>query len=77
MLKTHRARVLATGNESSFTTTDGQTVAYSAKKEVDYDNGKAIDICMYFGRDDMPKGKYAIDVYCDGYAIGSSTCELK
>jgi cell division protein FtsB len=77
VVKDPSGQVLATGNESTFTSSDGGTVVYSAKKEVDYDNGKAVDICMYFGKDDMPKGKYAIDVYCDGYAIGSSTCELK
>lgn len=77
VVKDPSGQVLATGNESTFTSSDGGTVVYSAKKEVDYDNGKAVDICMYFGKDDMPKGKYAIDVYCDGYPIGSSTCELK
>ena len=77
VVKDPSGQVLATGNESTFTSSDGSTVVYSAKKEVDYDNGKAVDICMYFGKDDMPKGKYAVDVYCDGYAIGSSSCELK
>lgn len=77
VVKDPSGQVLATGNESTFTSSDGGTVVYSAKKEVDYDNGKAVDICMYFGKNDMPKGKYAIDVYCDGYAIGSSTCDLK
>lgn len=77
VVKDPSGQVLATGNDATFSTTAGETVVYSAKKDVDYDNGKAVDICMYFGKDNMPKGVYNIDVYCDGYSIGSSTCELK
>lgn len=76
VVKDPSGQVLSTGNESVFTTTDGQSVVYSTKKELDYEN-KAVDICMYFGKNDMPKGRYSVDVYCDGYAIGSTTCELK
>lgn len=76
VVKDPSGQVLSTGNESLFTNADGESVVYSAKKDVDYEN-KAVDICMYFGKNDMPKGKYSVDVYCDGYAIGSTTCELK
>lgn len=76
VVKDPSGQVLATGNESTFTSSEGQAMVYSAKKDVDYEN-KAVDICMYFGKEDMPKGKYSVDVYCDGYAIGSTTCELK
>jgi len=76
IVKDPSGQVLATGNESTFTSSEGQAMVYSAKKDVDYEN-KAVDICMYFGKDDMPKGKYSVEVYCDGYSIGSTTCELK
>jgi len=76
VVKDPSGQILASGNESMFTSTDGQSMVYSAKKDVDYEN-KAVDICMYFGKDNMPKGRYSVDVYCDGYAIGSTTCELK
>lgn len=70
-------QVLTTGGSNTFTAANGETVSYSAKKEVDYDNAKAIDVCMYFGKDNMPKGKYMVSVYCDNYSIGSAMCELK
>lgn len=76
VVKDPSGQVLAAGNESVFNTTDGQSVVYSTKKEIDYEN-KAVDICMYFGKDDMPKGRYTVEVYCDGYSIGSTNCELK
>ncbi len=70
-------QILSSGNDNTFQTTSGETMIYSAKKEIEYDNSKTVDVCMYFGKDNMPKGRYTVSVYCDGYSIGSSVCELK
>ncbi len=63
---------------SSYTTdTDQGNVAYSDKKEIDYQN-QAIDLSIYFDlKENAAKGNYKVRVICDGSVIGTDSFTLK
>jgi hypothetical protein len=58
--------------------TDGGTIAYSDKKEIDYKN-EQLDMTVYYDlqSQDVLKGNYKIKIYCDGALIGSDSFTLK
>ncbi len=58
--------------------TDQGNVAYSDKKEIDYQN-QAVDISIYydFKAEKAIKGNYKIKVICDGIVIGTDSITLK
>lgn len=64
--------------KSNYTTdTDQGNVAYSDKKEIDYQN-QAIDLSIYFDlKENAAKGNYKIRVICDGSVIGTDSFTLK
>jgi len=57
---------------------EGGTVAYSDKKEIDYQN-QAVDITIYYDLrgEGTPKGNYKVKIYCDGTLIGTDSINLK
>ncbi len=54
----------------------GKDVAYSALREVDYQNEK-LDVIIYYAANGFEKGTYKVDLYCDGAIIGSAETEEK
>ncbi len=65
------------GEGSKFFMFEGQEIAYSAMKTVDY-QGEQADVCMFWrATEEHPEGRYTVDIYTDGKRIGSKTFELK
>ena len=54
------------------------TVAYSDKKDIDYQN-QSVDITIYYDLrgEGTPKGNYKVKIYCDGTLIGTDSINLK
>lgn len=57
---------------------NGVSVAYSDKKEIDYQN-QMIDMAIYYklNGEELSKGNYNINVYCQGQLIGNDSFTLK
>lgn len=54
-----------------------QTVQYSDKREIEYDN-KDLDICVFWAKsEELSKGEYKVNIISNGYVIGSSAFYLK
>jgi uncharacterized protein (DUF3084 family) len=63
--------------ESEMFPFEGNTILYSAKREIDYEN-KDVDMCIYWtNNSDLPQGVYTIDIFSEGKHIGTSTFALK
>lgn len=58
--------------------TESGTVAYSDKKDIDYQN-QAVDVTIYYDLrgEGTAKGTYKVKIYCDGNLIGSDSFSLK
>jgi hypothetical protein len=58
--------------------TDEGVVAYSDKKEIDYQNQR-IDVAVYYDLqgENAIKGNYKVKIFCDGQLIGSDSFTLK
>ena len=54
------------------------TIAYSDKKDIDYNN-QSIDLSIYYDlkNKEAIKGNYKVKIYCDGLLIGSDSFSLK
>lgn len=56
---------------------EGESKVYSAKRDLDYDNTD-IDMCIYWDiTEELIPGTYFINLYCEGFEIGTSTLLLK
>ena len=56
---------------------DEEMIAYSAKRDVEYDNAD-IDMCIFWNKDeDIVAGTYFITLYAEGYEIGNTTLTLR
>jgi chromosome segregation ATPase len=56
---------------------DGESRIYSAKRELEYDNAD-IDMCIYWdATEELIPGTYFINLYSEGFEIGTSTLILK
>ena len=55
---------------------NGEEMLYSASKAVWYE-GEAVDQCLYVSREDFTKGRYQVEVYTEGYMLGSDSFELR
>lgn len=65
--------------KSSFVVqTDAGNIAYSDKKEIDYNN-QSIDVAIYYNLEgeEAVKGNYKVKIYCDGQLIGTDSFTLK
>jgi type IV secretory pathway VirB10-like protein len=63
--------------ESGFFMFEGKEIAYSSKREFEY-NGKDVEICMYWINDiEQPEGDFSMDIFVDGYNIGTKNISLK
>ncbi|MCE2742663.1 MAG: hypothetical protein LW701_03715 [Fluviicola sp.] len=58
--------------------TDAGAIAYSDKKDIDYQNA-SIDMSIFYDLQgaDALKGNYKVKIYCDGMQIGSDSFTLK
>jgi hypothetical protein len=58
--------------------TDNGSIAYSDKKEVDYNN-QSIDMAIFYSQEsqEFTKGTYKVKIYCDGQLIGTDSFTLK
>lgn len=58
--------------------TDEGNIAYSDKKEIDYNN-QSVDVAIFFSQDgqDFIKGTYKVKIFCDGQQIGTDSFTLK
>lgn len=58
--------------------TEGGNVPYSAKRSIDYQN-QSIDVVMYYSlrSEELDKGMYKVNIYCQGQLIGSDSFTLK
>jgi hypothetical protein len=56
---------------------EGNSLAYSAKRELEYENAD-IDMCIYWDKkEDLVAGTYFVKLYAEGYEIGSGSLTLK
>lgn len=54
-----------------------QTVQFSDKREIDYDN-KDLDVCVFWAKsENLTKGEYKVNIISNGYVIGTSAFYLK
>jgi hypothetical protein len=63
---------------SNVTQIDGVSIAFSDKKEINYNN-QSIDLSIYydFNGEEAVKGNYKVKIFCDGQMIGSDSFTLK
>lgn len=67
--------VMSTSTETF--TYNGQPSLFTTKESIDYEN-KDTDVCIYWAKGSQyTKGKYTIEIYCDGNQIGVSSLTLK
>jgi len=65
-------------DNSGFFNFQGQSIAYSSYREIEYD-GSAQDVCLFYNlnTEDMPKGDYSVFIFVDGKQIGDKSITLK
>jgi hypothetical protein len=69
--------LLGVDGDDTFETHTGGTSMYSAKKEVFYER-EELDLCTYWDKSsELQAGDYIIEVYVDGFNIGTTTFRLK
>jgi hypothetical protein len=69
--------VLNSSNSNTLKTESGQSLLYSDKKIVNYQN-KAVDICIFYElTQEIDAGNYITEIYCEGVKIGSDSFVLK
>jgi len=64
--------------EQPMFTYEGEQIAFSAVRQIDYE-GQQVTSVIYYDQptNDLLDGTYKVDIFCDGYMIGSSTTVLK
>ncbi len=69
--------VLNSSNANALKTEAGQSLLYSDKKTVNYQN-KAVDLCIFHElATELDEGNYITEIYCEGVKIGSDSFVLK
>ncbi len=67
-------------SEDNLFTFESKDIAYTAKREVEYDN-KDKDMCIFFqnslNKEGLISGNYAVDIFVDGKQIGTTNFHLK
>ena len=67
--------VLSTEDTPVFTF-EGGSLNYSASRQVDYEN-EDIDVSIFYGGSGFTAGTYTVQIYADGYLIGSAEVPLR
>ncbi|MCG8575285.1 MAG: hypothetical protein MI810_10405 [Flavobacteriales bacterium] len=69
--------VLYSSNANTITTEKGQSILYSDKKTVNYQN-QSVDLCIFHKlTSEIGKGNYVAQIYCEGVMIGTDNFVLK
>ena len=70
-------KTLQTSSNNTMQTDDG-AIAYSDKKEIDYNN-QSIDVAIFFNQSgkEFAKGTYKVKIFVDGQLIGTDSFTLK
>ena len=69
--------VLNSSTSNTVKTEGGQSLLYSDKKQVNYQN-KQVDVCIFYElTKEIEKGNYIAEIYCEGVKIGSDSFVLK
>ena len=69
--------ILLTDDQQRIFEFDGESLIYSASREVDY-QGEDIEICIFFsGTQEYQKGVYTVDVYSNEAKLGSADLLLR
>ncbi|WP_430813351.1 hypothetical protein [Carboxylicivirga sp. RSCT41] len=70
--------VLLINSKDNVFTYEDQEINYSASREFEY-GGEDVDVCVFYAAADgeLLGGVYTVDVFVDGFNIGTSTFELK
>ena len=69
--------VLSSSNANTLQTEGGQSLLYSDKKSVNYQN-KAVDLCIFYELGvELEAGNYVVEIYCEGVKIGQDPFVLK
>ncbi len=55
---------------------EGERITYSAMRDVDYQNDD-LGVSIFYNGSGFTAGTYGVQVYCDGYLIGSSEVALR
>lgn len=55
---------------------EGERLSYSAMREVDYQN-QDLEVGIYFDSSGFAAGIYLVQLYCDGYMIGSAEIAMR
>ena len=55
---------------------EGERVTYSASRDIDYQN-EDLGVSIFYAGRGFTAGTYAVQIYCDGYLIGSTDIALK
>ena len=69
--------VLYTTNNNTFKTGDGKNLVFSDKKTINYQK-EVIDVCIFHKlSNDIEKGNYTTQLWCEGALIGKNSFVLK
>ena len=70
-------KVLTNKANNTFTTQEGEAIVYTDIRDMDYYN-EDVELCIYTDNDNrLIAGRYEVNVYCDGYLVGSSSFVLR
>jgi flagellar basal body-associated protein FliL len=65
------------GSQTDVFDFQGQQIAFTAKREVDYEN-KDIDVCIFWDNNkQLILGEYTVDLFTDGSLIGTTKFNIK
>lgn len=69
--------VLSSSNSNTLQSESGQSLIYSDKKSVNYQN-KSVDLCIFYELGvEIEGGNYVTEIYCEGVKIGTDNFVLK
>ncbi|MCT4586181.1 MAG: hypothetical protein N4A71_00010 [Carboxylicivirga sp.] len=70
--------VLLITSKSNLFTYEDEEINYTAKRDFEY-GGEDVDVCVYYTAADgeLLKGVYTVDIFVDGFNIGTGNFELK
>lgn len=70
-------KVLANKTNDAFSTQEGGSIVYTAKRVIEYEN-KDIEVCIFADNNkQLIAGAYDVSIYCEGYLAGTGSFSLK
>ena len=69
--------ILYSSNSNTLATQDGKTLLYSDKKTVSYQS-QSLDVCIFYKlTQEIEKGNYIAELWCEGVRIGKNSFVMK